>query len=178
MRSGITPEQATPNDLPRRWRQYSAFSKKWASVRKSCINTYTLHTDGLAIKQFALDEDWFRYIAGNRIGKEDHYADADIIIGPIANDTLHDTYGIIFSGLISSSDALRLLKTGTQYTQINVKSERAAAQLQWEGARLLTAEELAVANANVRQEEIAFRSAFEAALKVLPNYAEIKEIIS
>lgn len=88
------------------------FSKKWANEEKNCINIYSLDLTGLDVKQFSLDEEWFDYVLGHRVGFRDKYENADVIIGPIANDTLYDTYGIIFSGLLSGEDALKLLSVG------------------------------------------------------------------
>ena len=110
-------------------------------------------------------------------GKEDIYGDTDVIIGPIANDTLYDTYGIIFSGLVDGDDALRLLEAGNSYTQINVKSEKAASQLKWEKAKKLTDDELSASRNKVKEEEAEFRNAFENALSSLDSFDEIEEII-
>ena len=154
------------------------FAKKWANDRKNCINFYTLDLSDLNVKRFERDEEWFDYIANNRAGNKDKYAAYDVVIGPIANDTLFDTYGIIFSGLISSNDALKLLKVGNQFTQINIKSEKAASQLTWEHAELLQSDEIAKSKVLLRSEEAEFRTAFESALKDLQNFEEINEIIS
>jgi hypothetical protein len=54
---------------------------------------------------------------------------ADVIIGPIANDTIYDTFGIITSGLLKDEDALKLLKIGPEYRQIVLKTERAVKNL-------------------------------------------------
>ena len=154
------------------------FAQKWASERKATVNEYTLDLSGLNVKRFDLNAEWFDYIAANRAGKPDAHADADVIIGPVANDTLYDTYGIITSGMVSPADSLRLLSVGKRYTQINVKSERAAVQLSWHGAKVLTEAEIAASFDAVRAEEQAFRKAFWAALEKLENFAEIEAMLS
>ncbi|MBR7072780.1 MAG: DUF3990 domain-containing protein [Eubacterium sp.] len=154
------------------------FAKKWAGSRKKCVNVYTLDLSGLKVKRFERDKEWFDYISNNRIGNKDKLADYDVIIGPIANDTLYDTYGIIFSGLLSGDDALRLLRVGKQFTQINIKSEKAASQLTWEYAETLQDDEIAESKMLLRSEESEFRAAFEEAIKELQNYEEINEIIN
>ena len=53
------------------------------------------------------------------------------MIGPIANDTIFETFGIISSGFLKTGDALKLLLVGPEYTQAAVKTERAAKQLRW-----------------------------------------------
>ncbi len=154
------------------------FSKKWSGNGKTIVNIYTLDLSGLKVKRFERDGEWFNYITKNRFARGDEYADTDVIIGPIANDTLYDTYGIIFSGLLTSEEALSLLKVGKQYTQINVKTKKAASQLKWEGAQILSDEEISLSRAKVREEEAEFRSNFDRELTKVERYAEIEEILS
>ena len=154
------------------------FARKWANDKKNCVNFYTLDLSGLNIKRFERDEEWFDYIANNRVGNKDKYSDYDVVIGPVANDTLFDTYGIIFSGLISGEDALKLLKVGKQFTQINIKSEKAASHLIWNGSEILQPDEIINSKTLLHSEEAEFRKAFEAAIKELKNYEEINEILS
>ena len=59
------------------------------------------------------------------------------MIGPIANDTVFDTLGMIGSGFLKPEEALRLLEIGPVYTQMALKSPRAAAQLRFLGAEKL-----------------------------------------
>ena len=108
-----------------------AFARRWAR-KDSVINEYELDTEGLVIRRLDRDENWFRYIFGNRRG-EDTLA-ADVIIGPIANDTIFDTLGIVTSGFLAADQAVRLLSIGPEYTQAAVKTEKAARQLRWIGA--------------------------------------------
>ena len=154
------------------------FAEKWASERESVVNEYSLDLEGLSIKRFSLDEEWFKYISKNRAGYKDDFGDADIIIGPIANDTLYDTYGIITSGLVSREDSLKLLSVGKRYIQLNVKTEKAAKNLEWNGSRVLTKEEIAASSDALRAEGKEFREAFWAALSELENFEEIDRILS
>ena len=156
----------------------SEFACKWASERKPIVNEYTLDLTGLKVKRFALNSEWFEYISKNRVGYPDACADADVIIGPVANDTLYDTYGIITSGFVSSADSLKLLSVGKRYLQLNIKSEKAASQLNWDGARQLGKEEIEASKAAVRAEEKEFIEAFWAALRELDNFAQIEDILS
>ena len=70
----------------------------------------------------------------------DLYSDFDIIIGPIANDTIYDTMGIMTSGFLSDDEALKLLCVGPQYTQIVLKSRKAADKLRFLSAEILSKE--------------------------------------
>ena len=104
------------------------FARRWAGTN-AVVNTYDLDTKDLSIHTFRRDADWFLYIFRNRSTQDRLTADA--VIGPIANDTLFDTLGIISSGYLNPEDALSLLMIGPEYTQVAVKTEKAAKQLRW-----------------------------------------------
>ena len=83
------------------------FSKLWSRIRKDQkvhINSYSLLLDDLKIKRFIRNIDWFEYIYENRNNVNDFYNDYDLIIGPIANDTIYDTWGILSSGILDKKD--------------------------------------------------------------------------
>lgn len=72
---------------------------------------YELCLDGLDVHRFDRSVDWFEYIFHNR--RTDDRLEHDVIIGPIANDTIFDILGVISSGFLSSEDALKLLMIRT-----------------------------------------------------------------
>lgn len=90
-----------------------------------------------------------------------------MIVGPIANDTIYDTFGIFTSGLIDPARALELLRIGPAYEQIAVKTEKAAGKLAWVSARELSIDEVAGYRAIVAQEEAAFQEALAKAIEAL-----------
>ena len=104
------------------------FAYRWAGP-DAVINEYELSEDGLLIHRFSRDEEWFRYIFQNR--RANDLLSADVVIGPVANDTLFDTLGVISSGFLKVPDAMKLLLIGPEYTQVAVKTEKAAGQLRW-----------------------------------------------
>lgn len=104
------------------------FSYRWAS-KDAVINVYELELEGLDVHYLSRNREWFDYIFNNRRGKDG--LSSDLVIGPIANDTIYDTFGIITSGLLEPSAALRLLQIGKEYIQVAVKSERALSNLSW-----------------------------------------------
>ena len=107
----------------------AAFARRWAKERlgmQTVVNTYELDTEGLSVHRFTRSREWFEYIFANRSGSPDRL-EADVVIGPIANDTIYDTFGIITSGFLKEEDALRLLLIGPEYRQIALKTEKAAA---------------------------------------------------
>lgn len=145
------------------------FARRWARARrgqKTFINSYELNCDGLRIHSFRRDAEWFAYLYANRSGKPDALA-ADLIMGPIANDTIYDTWGVITSGFLKPEAAMRLLLIGPEYTQIALKTEKAAARLQWLSAQELSAEEIAGFRALVAREEAAYQARFVQELEQL-----------
>ena len=147
-----------------------AFARRWARERsgvQTIVNVYELELNGLRTQRFERDAAWFDYIYANRAGKQDRLADVDVVIGPIANDTLFDTFGILTSGFLSRDAALQLLMLGPLYTQVALKTEKAAAQLRWLSASALTADELAVYRKKVALEEAEYQKLFAQRLERL-----------
>ena len=54
-----------------------------------------------------------------------------MIIGPIANDTIFDTLGIVTSGYLKPEDAMKLLLIGPEYRQVAIKTEKGVKQLRF-----------------------------------------------
>ncbi len=138
------------------------FARRWAKERKDAeviLNRYELRTEGLNIYRFIRSEKWFQYIFANRAGKADSI-NADAVIGPIANDTLYDTFGIITSGFLKTEEAMRLLMIGPEYEQIALKTEAAARQLTWLGAEVIPEDEVKKLRSVVAAEEAAYQKLF------------------
>ncbi len=144
-----------------------AFSERWATEKagsKTFVNRYALETDGLRIKRFERSKDWFDYIFSNRRSKPDTFKDYDVIIGPIANDTLYNTFGILTSGVLDDAVALELLLLGPAYTQVVLKTERAKAALRFLGTATLGHDLLEANKTRMAAEEAAFQKQFAARL--------------
>lgn len=91
-------------------------------------------------------------------------AECDLIMGPIASDTLFETYGIITSGLLTQEQALELLAIGPDYTQVAIRTERAAMQLVWKGSYTLDEAAMETARMNYDAAKERFDSEFGAAM--------------
>ena len=104
------------------------FTYRWA-WKDAVVNEYEFDEAGLLIQRFSRSPEWFETIFRNRRMEDSLTADA--VIGPIANDTIFDTLGILTSGYLKPEEALRLLMIGPAYTQVAIKTDRAAAQLRW-----------------------------------------------
>lgn len=91
--------------------------------------------------------------------------DADVVIGPIANDTIFETFGIISSGFLKPEEALQLLMIGPEYTQVAVKSQKAADQPKWTGAEKITG--VKEYKASLKREQEEYQKLFAAAVEKL-----------
>ena len=142
------------------------FAGRWAKERRDSriiVNTYELETDGLRIKHFERDRQWFRYIFSNRRA-EDTLPDYDVIIGPIANDTIYDTLGIFTSGYLPDDLALDLFRIGPCYEQIALKTDKAASQLFWKSSRALEHAEVEIFASRLQKEEDYYLTAVSEAM--------------
>lgn len=116
---------------------------------------------GLEVCRLSRDAEWFDYIYRNRRAQDT--IEADVVIGPIANDTIFDTLGVLSSGLLPREAAVQLLMIGPSYTQVAIKTEKAAAQLRWLGAeKIERADEAAF-----KAEKEAYEAAFAAEMQRL-----------
>lgn len=143
------------------------FAYRWArseSGKDTILNHYVLDIDGLNIKYFSRNEEWYEYIYSNRRGVEDALK-ADVIVGPIANDIIYDTLGITTSGFLSKQDAMKLFMIGPEYIQVVIKSENAKSQLKWLNSEILTPEQLTHYHGLMKKEEDEFQKKFAETLE-------------
>ena len=136
------------------------FAYRWAG-KDAIVNEYELNEEGLLIHRFKRDEDWFNYIFQNRRVRDG--LSVDVVIGPIANDTIFDTLGMISSGLLEPETAMRLLLIGPEYTQVVIKTEKAASQLRWTGAERISR----ISSDEMEKEQKAYQEAFARELERL-----------
>lgn len=116
------------------------FASRWVREKKGAdiiVNSYELDESGLVIKRFDRDAEWFRYVFSNRRSMSDGLKDVDVIIGPIANDTIYNTMGIMTSGFLTDEEALKLLSVGPMYSQIVLKSQKAADNLHFVASEVI-----------------------------------------
>ena len=140
----------------------SDFAGRWAREKAGydiIINKYELELEGLNIKEFSRDSEWADYIFNNLATKDNYLSEYDVIKGPIANDTLYNTFGIITSGFLSKKEALELLLQGRCYYQIVLKTQKAAAHLKWVGSEILSHEKALSYQDIVKKEEEEYQEA-------------------
>lgn len=144
------------------------FAGKWMRERRDAVihvNAYELDLDGLRVLRLTRDADWLDYILRNRAGRADAHPEADVVIGPIANDTIYDTLGILTSGVLTREQSLALLRIGPAFEQTVLKTEKAAARLKWLSTRALAQGEAARFRERVRREEDDYRALLARALE-------------
>ena len=144
------------------------FVGKWMRERKAAVihvNTYELNLAGLQVLRFTRDEDWLDYILRNRASYADSHSEADVVIGPIANDTIYDTLGILTSGVLTREQSLELLRIGPAFEQTVVKTEKAAEQHKWRSVSTLAPGAAAQFRERVRQEEADYQMLLAEALE-------------
>ena len=66
------------------------FVLRWAAG-DAVLNTYELSTGDLKICRLERSREWFDYIFSNRRAQKDTFEEFDVIVGPIANDTIYNT---------------------------------------------------------------------------------------
>lgn len=145
------------------------FAYRWArteSGKDTIINKYILNEEGLNIKYFSRNEEWYEYIYSNRNGKKD-ILNADVIVGPIANDIIYDTLGITTSGFLSKNEAMKLFMIGPEYIQVVIKSEKAKSNLKWISSEVITSEQLSYYHGLMKKEEDEFQKRFAETLEAL-----------
>ncbi|MBQ9661927.1 MAG: DUF3990 domain-containing protein [Oscillospiraceae bacterium] len=148
-----------------------AFASRWATEQKGAsawMNSYELDLRGLRIYRFEeRNAAWYDYIRSNRAGRADSIPDADIVVGPIANDTIYNTYGILTSGLLQPEEALRLLRIGPEYVQYALKTEKAAAQLRWLSVEEIPAQSIRQFRALLAEEEKEYQKLLSAEMEAM-----------
>ena len=107
---------------------------KWARLTvlrrgngTAVVTAYELedYADRLNIIKFdSADSAWLKHIAANRTGK-DADCNADIIIGPVANDNTMPVINLYLSGSYSEEEAIKRLLTQKLKDQYTIKTEKA-----------------------------------------------------
>jgi hypothetical protein len=87
----------------------------------------------LELKTFEkADSEWFDFVCEKRMGNYDG-DDYDIIIGPVANDTVYRTFIGFLAGATSREDAIRQLKVRDLYDQVTFCTEEVLKYLKYKG---------------------------------------------
>ena len=82
--------------------------------KNTIMNIYELDCSCLNIKEFKLDEEWLKY----------------------------NLYGVITSGYLTSSQSLKILEIGNEYTQVVLNSPKAIDNLKFISSNIISSQDI------------------------------------
>lgn len=102
-------------------------AKIWASNKnRSIVNTYEFDLSDLKIYHFEANEEWLKFIQGNRLGEETKdYSSYDILIGPTADDKLFATLNRFIDGEYTAEEAVDVINIMGYNNQIVLRNDKA-----------------------------------------------------
>lgn len=98
--------------------RYDFDEKQYASLKTLEFDSYS--------------EEWLDFILNCRRGGDE--TDYDIVVGGVANDKVFNTVELYFDGLIDKAEAIHRLRYEKPNQQICFRTEKALAQLRFEGS--------------------------------------------
>lgn len=123
----------TNQNQARRWAQIK--QKREGNNAKAFVSVYQFNdqllTDStLNIKKFEeANEQWLDFIVRNRSADFDH--GYDMVIGPVANDTLYQTLALYESGILTKPETIIRLKVHDLFNQFAFNSMLAIKHLKY-----------------------------------------------
>jgi len=116
-------------------------AERWALIKqkreknksKAIVSIYHVQNELFAniensIKEFQkADEQWLDFIFENRKNSIKH--NFDIVIGPVANDTLYSTLTLYETGILTKQETIQRLKVHRLFDQISFHTEKVLSQL-------------------------------------------------
>ncbi len=117
-------------------------ASRWAKIKKkrtkketAYINVYEIDIDVFSDRLFSIlrfDEpcrEWLEFVIANRRGNIIHHY--DFVKGPVANDTLYQTFTLYESGVLTLYETIHRLKVHELFDQLSFHSEKALAYLKF-----------------------------------------------
>ena len=118
-------------------------AERWAAIKQKRLVKTTkafvtvfeldellLKNDTLRLKIFKqADEEWLDFVIYNR--STDAAADYDIVIGPVANDTLYQTFSLYEAGILTKPETIARLKVHPLFDQVSFHSHKALNHLKF-----------------------------------------------
>jgi hypothetical protein len=116
-------------------------AERWAVVKqnrmpnqaKAVVSIYRLSKTVFSGKLFNIkeftkaDEHWLDFVFQNRKGTLTHHF--DIVLGPVANDTLYATLTLYEAGVLTKAETIKRLKVHKLFDQISFNTEKALSQV-------------------------------------------------
>ena len=111
------------------------FAQKVSSRRKegsAIVNAYNFDEKNiktLSVLKFDFaNEHWLDFVSDNRNGK-DFSENYDLIIGPVANDDIYQTFTLYLTGIYTKQQAIEVLKIKKLYNQYVFKNDIALSKI-------------------------------------------------
>jgi hypothetical protein len=118
---------------------------RWAKIKrkrirsaKSYLNIYEIDDSILSNPLFSVlsfdnpSREWVEFVIKNRRGNATH--NYDMVLGPVANDTLYRTFTFYESGVLTLEETIKRLKVSELSDQLSFHSERALEKLTFKEA--------------------------------------------
>lgn len=109
--------------------------KRMRSQTKAIVSIYQLPKNIFSDKLLQIqeytkaDEQWLDFVFQNRKGTAEH--NFDIVIGPVANDTLYATLSLYETGILSKTETIQRLKAHKLFDQVSFHTEKALSYLKF-----------------------------------------------
>ncbi len=108
-----------------KWATSKVMRKRTGRALVSVYEVVESDWQSLAILRFRkADEEWLRFVNANRHGLTVE-CDADVVMGPVANDNTMPVLNLYFSGVYTEQEALRRLLTQKLKDQLAFKTAKA-----------------------------------------------------
>ncbi len=107
--------------------------KRFGNNTKSIVTTYELSKKIFLNQKYKIEkfttpnEEWLDFVYTNR--KEDKSLNYDIVIGPVANDTLYATLSLYEANLLTKQETIKRLKVHQLYDQISFHNKTILTEL-------------------------------------------------
>ncbi|MDO9581140.1 MAG: DUF3990 domain-containing protein [Bacteroidales bacterium] len=126
-------------------------AERWAIIKqnrlgktaKSFVTEYEFHDTLLSSQSLNImifkqaSEEWLDFVVQNR--NEDVKHEYDMVIGPVANDTLYQTITLYEAGILTKTETIVRLKVHPLFDQISFHSPKALEHLKFKYACLAMA---------------------------------------
>ena len=102
--------------------------KRMGEIAKSFVTEYEFLNSLLSIKSLNVkifeqaNEDWLDFVVQNRSEVINHFY--DLVIGPVANDTLYETLTLYEAGILTKPETIARLKVHPLFDQVSFHNNK------------------------------------------------------
>lgn len=121
-------------------------AERWAILKqrregktaKALVSVYEFNDNNLTSSIFNIlifrqaSEEWLDFVISNR--NEENAHEYDMVIGPVANDTLYQTLSLYEAGILTKPETIARLKVHPLYDQIAFNTSKIMPRLVFESA--------------------------------------------